>query len=177
MSALLIVVAIIALMGAYGAAVWLLAGKRAARREQRARDEAFEHQLLHDDLTKLPNRTLFRDRLERALARSGRRRPAGAGLSVDVDRFKLVTDGLGPTAGDNVLREIATRLDSCIRPEDTVARTGGDEFMILLEAVASPADATAVADRVNEAMRPSVKADGREVFVSASLGLALGRGG
>jgi diguanylate cyclase (GGDEF)-like protein len=177
MSVLLIVVASIALMGAYGAAVWLLAAKRAARREQRARDEAFEHQLLHDDLTKLPNRTLFRDRLERALARSVRRRQACAVLSIDVDRFKIVTDALGPSAGDNVLREIATRLDSCIRPEDTVARTGGDEFMLLLESVAAPEDATAVADRVAEALQPPIKSDGREVFVSASAGLALGRGG
>jgi diguanylate cyclase (GGDEF)-like protein len=106
-----------------------------------------------------------------------RRRQSCAVLSLDVDRFNLVTDGLGPAAGDRVLREIATRLDSCIRPEDTVARTGGDEFMILLESVAAPADATAVADRVAEALGPPVKSDGREVFVSASVGLALGRGG
>jgi diguanylate cyclase (GGDEF)-like protein len=177
MSWQLIVAADVALMGAYGAAVWLLAGRRAARREERARDEAFEHQLLHDDLTKLPNRTLFRDRLERALARSVRRRQACAVLSIDVDRFKLVTDGLGPSAGDTVLREIATRLDSCIRPEDTVARTGGDEFMLLLESVAALEDATAVADRVSAALATPVKTDGREVFVTASAGLALGRGG
>ena len=173
----LIVAADVVLMGAFGAAVWLLLTRRAAAREERVRDEAFQHQLLHDDLTKLPGRGLFRDRLERALARSVRRRQSCAVLSIDIDRFKLVTDGLGPAPADQVLREIATRLDSCIRPEDTVARTGGDEFMILLESVAALDDATAVADRVAEALAPPVKSDGREVFVSASVGLALGRGG
>lgn len=177
MSWQLIVAANVALLGAYGASVWLLLDRRASRRERHARDEAHEHKLLHDDLTKLPNRTLFRERLERALARSVRRRQSCAVLSVDVDRFKLVTDGLGPAAGDGVLREIATRLDSCIRPEDTVARTGGDEFMILLESVAAGEDAIAVADRVALALRPPVQTAEREVFVSASLGIALGRGG
>ena len=167
----------VVLMGGFAAAVWLVLSRRASAREERARDEAFERQLLHDDLTKLPGRGLFRDRLERALARSVRRRQACAVLSIDVDRFQLVTDGLGPAAGDRVLREIATRLDSCIRPEDTVARTGGDEFMILLESVAAVDDATAVADRVAEALTPAIDADEREVFVSASVGLALGRGG
>src|SRR3954467_4747300 len=165
------------LLALFGAAVWLLVTRRGSARERRVRDEAFEHHLSHDELTKLPNRGLFRDRLERALARSVRRRQSCAVLSIDVDRFKLVTDGLGPSAGDNVLREIATRLDSCIRPEDTVARTGGDEFMLLVESVAAPEDATAVAERVAEALQPPIKSDSREVFVSASAGLALGRGG
>src|SRR4051794_22802024 len=173
----LIVAADVVLMGAFGAAVWLLLTRRLAGREQRAGDEAFEHHLIHDDLTKLPGRGLFRDRLERALARSVRRRQSCAVLSLDIDRFKLVADGLGPGPADQVLREIATRLDSCIRPEDTVARTGGDEFMILLESVAALEDATAVADRVAEALVPPVKSDGREVWVSASVGIALGRGG
>src|SRR5256885_472071 len=84
MSWQLIVVADLALMGAFGAVVWLLAGRRASRREQRARDEAFEHQLLHDDLTKLPNRTLFRDRLGLALARGGRDRPEDVMQNADV---------------------------------------------------------------------------------------------
>src|SRR3954462_12835602 len=159
----------------FGAAVWVLVTRRGSRRERRVLDETFEHHLSHDELTKLPNRGLFRDRLERALPPSVRPRQSWAVLSIDVDRFKLVTDGLGPAAGDDALREIATRLDSCIRPEDTVARTGGDEFMLLLESVAAPEDATAVADRVAEALQPPIKSDSREVFVSASAGLALGR--
>src|SRR3954470_23875048 len=177
MSWLLIALLDALVVGAFCIAAWKLVQRRRPPTEREQLEERFEHQLLHDDLTKLPNRHLFRDRLERALARSVRRRQSCAVLSIDVDRFKLVTDGLGPAAGDDALQEIATRLDSCIRPEDTVARTGGDEFMVLLESVASPADATAVADRVAEAMAPPVKANGREVFVSASVGIAFGRGG
>src|SRR3954454_25372259 len=143
------------IVGAFCAAVWVFARRPPTEHEQL--EQHFEHQLLHDDLTKLPNRGLFRDRLERALARSVRRRQSCAVLSIDIDRFKLVTDGLGPAAGDTGLREAATRLDSVIRPEDSVARTGGDEFMVLLEAVAAPGDATAVADRVAEALGPPVK--------------------
>jgi len=146
-------------MGAYGAAVWLLAGRRAARREERARDEAFEHQLLHDDLTKLPNRTLF------ATASSARWRGAFAAvrlcavLSIDVDRFKLVTDGLGRQPATTCCARSPPAWTSCIRPEDTVARTGGDEFMLLLESVTALEDATAVADRVSAALASPVKTD------------------
>src|SRR3954469_25181098 len=121
MSWLLIALLDALVVGAFCTAAWKLIQRRRPPTEREQLEEAFEHQLLHDDLTKLPNRTLFRDRLERALARSVRRRQACAVLSIDVDRFKIVTDALGPSAGDHVLREIATRLDSCIRPEDTIA--------------------------------------------------------
>src|SRR5215210_9357802 len=107
----LLLIAGLALAAVYAVVVWRIAQRRAGGHEHQALDHAFDHQLLHDDLTKLPNRTLFRDRLERALARSVRRRQACAVLSIDVDRFKLVTDALGPVLGDGVLREIATRLD------------------------------------------------------------------
>jgi diguanylate cyclase (GGDEF)-like protein len=147
------------------------------RTEREQLDEQFEHQLLHDDLTKLPNRTLFRDRLERALARSVRRRQSCAVLSVDIDRFKLVNDSLGPGLGDQLLREAGARLDACLRPEDTVARTGGDEFMVLLESVRSDAEAMAVTDRITEALAPPFQVEGHELFLSASIGIAIGRGG
>jgi diguanylate cyclase (GGDEF)-like protein len=146
----------------------------AGRREL---EQRFEHQLLHDDLTKLPNRTLFRDRLERSLARSVRRRQSCAVLAIDVDRFKIVNSSLGPSVGDRLLRETAARLDTVVRPEDTVARTGGDEFMILLETVAELQDALLVAERIEESLRPPFEVDGRELFLSASVGIALGRGG
>src|SRR4051794_41978031 len=122
MSVLLIVVASIALMGAYGAAVWLLAAKRAARREQRARDEAFEQQLLHDDLTKLPNRTLFRDRLERPLARGVRGRQVRAVLSDAIDRLAPVNDSAGPAARGQLLGDGGARLAHGLRPDATLAR-------------------------------------------------------
>src|SRR3954469_443387 len=177
MSWLLIALLDALVVGAFCTAAWKLIQRRRPPTEREQLEQRFEHQLSHDDLTKLPNRGLFRDRLERALARSVRRRQSCAVLSIDIDRFKLVTDGLGPAARDSVLREVATRLDSVIRPEDSVARTGGDEFMVLLEAVAAPGDATAVADGAAAPVRPPVKTGGSEVFVSASVGIALGRGG
>jgi diguanylate cyclase (GGDEF)-like protein len=151
--------------------------RRRSPREHAEPDQRVEQQLLHDDLTKLPNRTLFRDRLERALARSVRRRQSCAVLSVDIDRFKFVTDGLGPATGDQLLREVAARLDGALRPEDTVARTGGDEFMVLLETIHSDAEATAVASRLTESLAPQFAVEGHELYLTASIGIAIGRGG
>src|SRR5215211_4787661 len=145
--------------------------------ERKELERRFEHQLLHDDLTKLPNRTLFRDRLERALARSVRRRQSCAVLSIDVDRFKMMNSSLGPSVGDRLLRETATRLDSVVRPEDTVARTGGDEFMVLLETVGDLQDALLVAERIEEALGPPFEEEGRQLFLTVSMGIAVGRGG
>ena len=162
-------------VGAVCAAAWTLIRRPPTEQEQL--EQHFEHQLLHDDLTKLPNRTLFRDRLERALARSVRRRQSCAVLSVDIDRFALVNDSLGPAVGDQLLREAGARLDTCLRPEDSVARTGGDEFMVLLETVRSTAEAIAVADRLTEALAPAFQVDGNELYLSASIGIAIGRGG
>ena len=156
---------------------WMYFRRRAHGAEGRVREERFEHQLLHDDVTKLPNRTLFRDRLERALARSVRRRQACAVLSIDIDRFKRINDGLGPAAGDALLRDVATRLDACLRPEDTVARTGSDEFMALLESVETADEAVAVSSRVTEALGPPFDLAGSQLFLTASIGIALGRGG
>jgi diguanylate cyclase (GGDEF)-like protein len=168
----------LAILVAYTAAVWRLARRRAGPADAgRSGDPRSEHQPLHDDLTKLPNRTLFRDRLERALARSVRRRNSCAVLSIDIDRFKLVTDSLGPAAGDGLLRDVAARLDSCLRPEDTVARSGGDEFLVLLESVRTPDEAVAVVDRITVALGPPFTADERELYLTASIGVAVGRGG
>jgi diguanylate cyclase (GGDEF)-like protein len=166
-----------AFMAALGTGLWLMARKRGPAAERRALEQAFEHQLLHDDLTKLPNRTLFRDRLERALVRSVRRHQSCAVLAIDVDRFQLIGESLGPSAADRLLQEVAARLDTSLRPEDSVARTGGDEFMVLLEAVTSVPDATAVADRVTAALAPPFVTNGQELFLTASIGIALGRGG
>src|SRR3954469_22650651 len=143
MSWLLIALLDALVVGAFCTAAWKLIQRRRPPTEREQLEQRFEHQLLHDDLTKLPNRTLFRDRLERALARSVRRRQSCAVLAVDVDRFQLVGESLGPSAADRLLQEVAARLDGSLRPEDTVARTGGDEFMVLLEAVAAVPDATA----------------------------------
>src|SRR4051794_6566233 len=125
MSAYIIVATSAAALVVYTAGLVAYARRGSTPDEQDRLAASFEHQLLHDDLTKLPNRTLFRERLERALARSVRRRQSCAVVSIDLDRFKLINDSLGPAAGDGLLRETAARLDSCLRPEDTVARTGG----------------------------------------------------
>src|SRR5919109_4026165 len=161
-------------VGVFCAVAWVLLRRGRPQTEHQQLASNFEHQLLHDDLTKLPNRTLFRDRLERALARSVRRRSACAVLSVDIDRFNLVSRSLGPARGDEVLCEVAARLDAAVRPEDTVARTGGDQFMVLLESVRGPDEAAAVAERVAEALAPAIDANGSKLYVSASMGIALG---
>ena len=126
-----------------------------------------------DPLTGLPNRRLFTDRVEHALARRVRSRGRTAVLFLDLDRFKLVNDGLGHAAGDAVLKAVGDRLKSGLRASDTVARLGGDEFGILLEDVSSAHEATATAQRVLGSLSKPLELDGREVSVRASIGLAL----
>ena len=134
---------------------------------------------VHDALTGLPNRVLFLDRLASALSRAGRNRRGAllAVLALDLDRFKLVNDSLGHALGDQLLAEVATRLAACLRPEDTVARLGGDEFAILLEEVRDPHEATRVADRIHAALAAPCRLGGRELFTSASVGIAFAAGG
>jgi len=138
------------------------------RTEQRMRHEA-----LHDPLTGLANRTLLRDRLEHAIARSERERGATAVLFIDLDNFKGVNDTHGHLAGDAVLVESARRLQAAVRPGDTVARIGGDEFVAVCEHVDTDS-ALAVARRLQEALRPPFTAAGQEHRLSASIGIALG---
>ena len=130
-----------------------------------------------DALTGLPNRALFMDRLSHALTRAERCGSNLAVLFLDLDRFKMLNETLGPEVGDRLLREVAERITACLRPEDTVARLGGDEFGLLLEDTVELAAATAVAERVSaEIQRPFV-VDGRDILISASIGIALTRGG
>jgi diguanylate cyclase (GGDEF)-like protein/PAS domain S-box-containing protein len=139
--------------------------------------KAFERQLqrlaFHDQLTGLPNRALFLDRLEHALARAARGSTSVGVLFLDLDNFKLVNDSLGHDAGDQFLVEVARRLKSCLRSGDTAGRLGGDEFTILLENVADEADAEGVAERVAMALRDPILVAGHEVFASCSMGIAL----
>ncbi len=131
------------------------------------------HQAFHDSLTGLPNRLLLMDRLEHALARASRARTRVAVLFVDLDAFKNVNDSLGHAAGDVLLGEAATRLLSCVRAADTAARFGGDEFVVLLEDV-DEADVAAAANRIIEAMNEPFEIQGRELFIGASIGIAVG---
>ena len=131
------------------------------------------HQAFHDPLTDLPNRALFLDRLELGLSRVRRSKSKIAVLFLDIDRFKIVNDSLGHAAGDELLREVATRLVASIRPGDTAARFGGDEFAILLEDVEGVEAVELVAMRILNGLRAPLSIAGRDVFISASIGIAM----
>ena len=130
-----------------------------------------------DSLTGLPNRALFMDRLTHALTRAERGGTNLAVLFLDLDRFKILNETLGQEVGDRLLVEVGHRLAGCLSPEDTVARLGGDEFALLLEDTSDLSGATALAEKVSaEIQRPFV-VDGRDVLISASIGVALTGGG
>jgi len=131
-----------------------------------------EHLAFHDPLTNLPNRALFRDRVEQALARSDRYGRGVAVLFLDLDHFKNVNDSLGHEAGDRLLTEVAERLVNCIRRIDTACRLGGDEFSVLLEGVANDEDLLDVPHRVLEALAQPITIAGKEFVVGASVGIA-----
>ncbi len=126
-----------------------------------------------DTLTGLPNRNLLNDRLGQALAHARRNGGLMAVGFVDLDRFKVINDTLGHDAGDDLLKEIARRLSGCLRGSDTVARQGGDEFVVVLTELVRPEDATVVAQKLLDALTPPVILDGREIVPGASLGFAL----
>ena len=132
-----------------------------------------EEQALHDSLTRLANRTLFRDRVDHALARVQRRAVRLAVLFVDLDGFKNVNDTLGHAAGDEALVAMAGRVNGCIRASDTAARLGGDEFAVLLEDIHSEGEAVQVAERLLEAVLAPLHIRGKELAVGASIGIAV----
>jgi diguanylate cyclase (GGDEF)-like protein len=144
--------------------------------ERRRTEERTQHEALHDPLTGLPNRNLFLDRLQHALSVASRRGTSVAVLFLDLDQFKLVNDSLGHAAGDELLAAVAPRIEGALRPADTVARFGGDEFAVLAEDIGNEWGATRIAERIAEALtRPFVLRD-REHFVSASVGISIGDG-
>ncbi|MDX6635105.1 MAG: hypothetical protein QOF06_1308 [Solirubrobacterales bacterium] len=143
--------------------------------ERHAADQALRYRVLHDSLTGLPNRLSFVDALGEALDKatvSGS--PVGI-LFLDLDHFKLINDSLGHHAGDALLRAVAPRLRSHLRPGDVVARFGGDEFGILIDRLADEGEAVAIADRVASAFTQPFSLDGVDHFVSASIGVAVAR--
>jgi diguanylate cyclase (GGDEF)-like protein len=136
-------------------------------------EQELNHQALHDPLTGLPNRVLFADRLTHALDRLQRDPGTIAVLFVDVDHFKVINDSLGHDHGDRLLAMMAERLASAVRPGDTVARFGGDEFVILCENVLDETDAIVVAERIRSLAATPLPLDGSEYFVTVSTGIAL----
>jgi diguanylate cyclase (GGDEF)-like protein len=139
--------------------------------ERAAAEQRLRHQALHDALTGLPNRTLLFDRLEHALSR--RDSAALALLFVDLDDFKTVNDTLGHQVGDTLLREIAPRITAAVRPADTVARFGGDEFVVLCEDLSGHSDAIRVASRVRNAFEAPFDVGGAPRRITASIGVAV----
>jgi diguanylate cyclase (GGDEF)-like protein/PAS domain S-box-containing protein len=146
--------------------------------ERRRAEEQLLHDAFHDSLTGLPNRALFIDHLKLAVNHCRRRKGyLFAVLFIDLDRFKIINDSLGHMAGDELLIAIARRLEICLREGDTIARLGGDEFTILLDGIKDYGDAHRVAERVQEVLEQPFSLAGREVFVTASVGIKYSSGG
>jgi len=142
--------------------------------ERKIAEKQLLHDALHDGLTGLANRTLFMDHLQQTIKRGKRRDSRNyAVLFLDLDRFKIVNDSLGHAEGDNLLKEAARRLEECLRFGDLLARLGGDEFTILLDELNDINDAILIAERIQNDLKVPFILGGREVFISASIGIAL----
>jgi diguanylate cyclase (GGDEF)-like protein/PAS domain S-box-containing protein len=141
--------------------------------ERKEFEDQLAHQAFHDPVTNLANRALFADRVQHSIMRSIRGGPAIGVMFIDLDDFKTVNDSLGHAAGDTVLQEVARRLQSAVRPADTVARFGGDEFAILLDGIKDSEEAADVAGRILRALELQLDIDGKHVYPRASVGICL----
>lgn len=141
--------------------------------ERMEAEEFISFQAYHDNLTRLPNRALFKDRLSTALARATREAHELAVMFIDLDRFKLINDSLGHTVGDRLLQAVSARLQNCVRKGDTLSRFGGDEFTLLLPEVRDRESARQVAEKILDCLRRPFKLDDQEIFAAASIGVAM----
>ncbi|HEY3069933.1 MAG TPA: EAL domain-containing protein [Gaiellaceae bacterium] len=141
--------------------------------ERKAFEDQLAHQAFHDPVTSLANRALFADRVQHSIKRSSRGGPAIGVMFIDLDDFKTVNDSLGHAAGDTVLQEVGRRLQGAVRPGDTVARFGGDEFAILLDGIVDSAEAADVAGRILGVLELQYDIDGTQVYPRASVGICL----
>lgn len=140
--------------------------------EQKKNEERIRHQAYHDALTGLPNRLLFNDRLQVALAQARRLNERLVIMFIDLDRFKNINDSLGHSVGDQLLQGLAKRLQNCTRDEDTVARMGGDEFTVLLPRIKQLDDAKHVAQKILKDLCQPLRIEGHELVVTASIGIS-----
>ena len=135
-------------------------------------EDQLTHQALHDPLTKIANRALFRDRVDHALKRLSRNSISLAVLFLDLDNFKSINDTMGHAAGDRLLVAVAERLQDCLRTTDTAARLGGDEFAVLIESVHRTDEAVMIAERILEVFKQPFDIGGKEIYVGTSIGIA-----
>lgn len=155
---------------------WMLVVTMRDITEQKNAEESLRRQATHDSLTKLPNRTLMRERISNALDRSLRSKLGVGLLFIDLDGFKLINDTHGHDAGDALLKSVAARLMEQVRPGDTVARLGGDEFVVLCEQLEQADTISVIAERILAALRQPTLIDHRSLFITASIGIAVGHG-
>jgi diguanylate cyclase (GGDEF)-like protein/PAS domain S-box-containing protein len=141
--------------------------------ERKAFEDQLAHQAFHDPVTGLANRALFADRVAHALRSTVRTGSLIAVMFIDLDDFKTVNDSLGHQAGDSVLKEVARRLENSIRPSDTVARFGGDEFAVLLDGIEGSDEAAMISDRLLADLEEPWKVDGKQVYPRASIGICI----
>jgi diguanylate cyclase (GGDEF)-like protein len=141
--------------------------------ERKMAEETIRHMALHDQLTGLPNRTLMKDRLDLAAGRASRHGDGLAVLFMDIDDFKYINDSLGHAAGDAILRSFAHRIRDTLRHEDTMARMGGDEFVILLPGVKDRAAILRVVEKIRQSLEEPFAHGGQSFKVTTSIGVAL----
>jgi Amt family ammonium transporter len=142
--------------------------------ERKEAELMLRHQAFHDPLTNLPNRFLLMDRLEHALQRAKRGTNHFAVLFLDLDRFKLINDSLGHISGDKLLGKMAQTVNACLREEDTLARFGGDEFVILAEDLKDPPQPVRIAQRILTCLEQPFEVNGTTIYISTSIGIVLG---
>jgi diguanylate cyclase (GGDEF)-like protein/PAS domain S-box-containing protein len=147
-----------------------LQGEIVERRQAEAR---VHHMAYHDSLTGLPNRALLSDRLDRAMLAAQRFDRKLAVMFIDLDRFKTINDSLGHMTGDQLLKEVASRLCRAVRASDTVARLGGDEFVVLVPGIRAPEEAGQVAEKIIEALAESFPLEGRNLHITPSIGICV----
>ncbi len=147
-------------------------GTHADITERKAMEDRMRHMAHYDPLTELPNRALITDRLQQALIKARRDKTHMAVMFLDLDKFKPVNDNLGHDIGDLLLKQVSRRLQDSVRASDTVARIGGDEFVVLLPSIEQEIDATIVAEKILHALKQPFNISGHEIGISGSVGIA-----